>query len=144
MFATEPQTAGLITESGGLEVHHCIHTHQCAALFPVLVKLRGTDEVSADMQEMREESQQMMREKKVTIPELFRSPMYRQALLVAIMLHLSQQLSGINAVRTKTQTLQTGFCLFPLMILKQSMTAASTETINLVFIYRTLSIFNDL
>lgn len=50
------------------------------------------------MQEMREESQQMMREKKVTIPELFRSPMYRQAILVAIMLHLSQQLSGINAV----------------------------------------------
>lgn len=68
---------------------------------PVLVKLRGTDEVSADMQEMREESQQMMREKKVTIPELFRSPMYRQAILVAIMLHLSQQLSGINAVRTE-------------------------------------------
>ncbi|XP_075902022.1 solute carrier family 2, facilitated glucose transporter member 1-like isoform X2 [Nelusetta ayraudi] len=64
----------------------------------ILVKLRGTDEVSADMQEMREESQQMMREKKVTIPELFRSPMYRQAILVAIMLHLSQQLSGINAV----------------------------------------------
>lgn len=71
------------------KLNHCL---------PVLVKLRGTDEVSADMQEMREESQQMMREKKVTIPELFRSPMYRQAILVAIMLHLSQQLSGINAV----------------------------------------------
>ncbi|PWA28616.1 hypothetical protein CCH79_00020097, partial [Gambusia affinis] len=64
----------------------------------VLMKLRGTDEVSEDIQEMREESQKMMREKKVTIPELFRSPIYRQPILVAVMLQLSQQLSGINAV----------------------------------------------
>ncbi|XP_070766900.1 solute carrier family 2, facilitated glucose transporter member 1a [Enoplosus armatus] len=64
----------------------------------ILMKLRGTDEVSEDMQEMKEESQQMMREKKVTILELFRSPNYRQPIFVAIMLHLSQQLSGINAV----------------------------------------------
>lgn len=62
------------------------------------MKLRGTDEVSEDIQEMREESQKMMREKKVTIPELFRSPIYRQPILVAVMLQLSQQLSGINAV----------------------------------------------
>uniref|UniRef100_A0A673JDY0 Solute carrier family 2, facilitated glucose transporter member 1-like n=1 Tax=Sinocyclocheilus rhinocerous TaxID=307959 RepID=A0A673JDY0_9TELE len=41
---------------------------------------------------------QMMREKKVTIPELFRSPLYRQPIAIAIMLQLSQQLSGINAV----------------------------------------------
>lgn len=59
--------------------------------------------MSEDMQEMRDESQQMMREKKVTIPELFRSPVYRQPILVAIMLQLSQQLSGINAVSHMTQ-----------------------------------------
>ncbi|XP_026853932.1 solute carrier family 2, facilitated glucose transporter member 1a isoform X1 [Electrophorus electricus] len=64
----------------------------------VLKKLRGTDDVSADIQEMKEESRQMMREKKVTILELFRSPLYRQPLLIAVMLQLSQQLSGINAV----------------------------------------------
>lgn len=64
----------------------------------VLKKLRGTTDVSADMQEMKEESRQMMREKKVTILELFRSPLYRQPIVVAIMLQLSQQLSGINAV----------------------------------------------
>uniref|UniRef100_UPI003AB03FC7 solute carrier family 2, facilitated glucose transporter member 1-like isoform X1 n=2 Tax=Centroberyx gerrardi TaxID=166262 RepID=UPI003AB03FC7 len=64
----------------------------------VLTKLRGTEEVSAAMQEMKEESQQMMREKKVTIPELFRSPLYREPIFIAIMLQLSQQLSGINAV----------------------------------------------
>uniref|UniRef100_A0A3P9JGN8 Solute carrier family 2 member 1a n=1 Tax=Oryzias latipes TaxID=8090 RepID=A0A3P9JGN8_ORYLA len=64
----------------------------------VLMKLRGTDEVSEDIREMREESQKMMREKKVTMAELFRSPVYRQPMIVAIMLQLSQQLSGINAV----------------------------------------------
>ncbi|KAF7667950.1 hypothetical protein LDENG_00039880 [Lucifuga dentata] len=64
----------------------------------VLKKLRGTTDVSADMLEMKEESRQMMREKKVTIIELFRSPLYRQPLIIAIVLQLSQQLSGINAV----------------------------------------------
>uniref|UniRef100_A0A4W3HL24 Solute carrier family 2 member 1 n=1 Tax=Callorhinchus milii TaxID=7868 RepID=A0A4W3HL24_CALMI len=64
----------------------------------VLKKLRGTTDVSSDLQEMKEESRQMMREKKVTIPELFRSPLYRQPLLIAVVLQLSQQLSGINAV----------------------------------------------
>ena len=49
----------------------------------------------------------MMREKKVTIPELFRSPLYRQPILIAIMLQLSQQLSGINAVRHTHTHLQT-------------------------------------
>lgn len=74
------------------------HTDIDATYFPVLVKLRGTDDVNEDIQEMREESLKMMSEKKVTIPELFRSPMYRQPIFVAIMLQLSQQLSGINAV----------------------------------------------
>ncbi|MEQ2215283.1 Solute carrier 2, facilitated glucose transporter member 1 [Xenoophorus captivus] len=62
------------------------------------MKLRGTEEVNNDIQDMREESQKMMREKKVTIAELFRSPIYRQPIFIAIMLQLSQQLSGINAV----------------------------------------------
>lgn len=50
------------------------------------------------MQEMKEESVKMNMEKRVTIPELFRTAVYRQPLLIAIMLQLSQQLSGINAV----------------------------------------------
>ncbi|XP_008407267.1 solute carrier family 2, facilitated glucose transporter member 1 [Poecilia reticulata] len=64
----------------------------------ILKKLRGATDVSSDMQEMKEESRQMMREKKVTILELFRSPLYRQPIIIAITLQLSQQLSGINAV----------------------------------------------
>ncbi|XP_037650020.1 solute carrier family 2, facilitated glucose transporter member 3a isoform X1 [Sebastes umbrosus] len=63
-----------------------------------LVRLRGSEDVSKDLQEMKEESVKMAMEKKVTILELFRSPAYRQPLLIAIMLQLSQQLSGINAV----------------------------------------------
>uniref|UniRef100_A0A4W6FQJ3 Solute carrier family 2 member 3a n=1 Tax=Lates calcarifer TaxID=8187 RepID=A0A4W6FQJ3_LATCA len=63
-----------------------------------LVRLRGTEDVSKDLQEMKEESAKMAMEKKVTIPELFRSAAYRQPLLIAVMLQLSQQLSGINAV----------------------------------------------
>ncbi|XP_026545475.1 solute carrier family 2, facilitated glucose transporter member 3-like isoform X1 [Notechis scutatus] len=64
----------------------------------VLQSLRGIQDVSSDIKEMKEESAKMSQEKKVTIPELFRSPSYRQAILIAIALQLSQQLSGINAV----------------------------------------------
>ena len=64
----------------------------------MLKKLRGTADVTRDLQEMKEESRQMMREKKVTILELFRSAAYRQPILIAVVLQLSQQLSGINAV----------------------------------------------
>lgn len=68
----------------------------------MLKKLRGTSDVGADMQEMKEESRQMMREKNVTILELFRSHLYRQPLLIAVILQLSQQLSGINAVSVQS------------------------------------------
>ncbi|XP_029308175.1 solute carrier family 2, facilitated glucose transporter member 3 isoform X1 [Cottoperca gobio] len=64
----------------------------------VLVSLRGCEDVSDDIQEMKEEGMKMAMEKKVTIPELFRSRNYRQPIIIAIILQLSQQLSGINAV----------------------------------------------
>lgn len=64
----------------------------------VLQKLRGTQDVAQDIQEMKEESTKMSQERKATVPELFRSPNYRQAIIIAIVLQLSQQLSGINAV----------------------------------------------
>ncbi|KAA8586296.1 hypothetical protein FQN60_007865 [Etheostoma spectabile] len=73
-------------------------THCACVLLTVLVRLRGSEDVSKDMQEMKEESAKMAMEKKVTIPELFRVAAYRQPLLIAVMLQLSQQLSGINAL----------------------------------------------
>jgi hypothetical protein len=54
--------------------------------------------VTEDIQEMKEESIRMSQEKQVTVLELFRSPSYQQPILISIVLQLSQQLSGINAV----------------------------------------------
>lgn len=48
--------------------------------------------------EMKEEKRKMDMERKVSILELFRSPLYRQPIIISILLQLSQQLSGINAV----------------------------------------------
>ena len=86
------------------------------------MRLRGTEDVSQDLQEMKEESAKMALEKKVTIPELFRSAAYRQPLLIAIMLQLSQQLSGINAVSstyaegcTQLLTLKDNWFVFSLL-----------------------------
>lgn len=62
------------------------------------MRLRGSEDISDDIQEMKEEGIRMAKEKKVTITELFRSANYRQPLFIAIVLQLSQQLSGINAV----------------------------------------------
>ncbi|XP_077576755.1 solute carrier family 2, facilitated glucose transporter member 1 [Stigmatopora nigra] len=63
-----------------------------------LVRLRGSEDVSDDIDEMKEEGMKMSMEKKVTILELFRARNYRQPIVIAIVLQLSQQLSGINAV----------------------------------------------
>ncbi|TNM93834.1 hypothetical protein fugu_002010 [Takifugu bimaculatus] len=48
--------------------------------------------------EMKEEKRKMEMERKVSILELFRSPVYRQPIIISILLQLSQQLSGINAI----------------------------------------------
>nr|XP_020655472.1 solute carrier family 2, facilitated glucose transporter member 4 isoform X2 [Pogona vitticeps] len=63
-----------------------------------LKRLTGLVDVSAALTEMKEEKRRMDLERKVSILELFRSRLYRQPLLIAVVLQLSQQLSGINAV----------------------------------------------
>ncbi|XP_053306319.1 solute carrier family 2, facilitated glucose transporter member 3-like [Spea bombifrons] len=64
----------------------------------ILQKVRGEQDVSGDIKEMKEESEQMSKEKPVSFVELFRSRQYRQPIIIAIVLQLSQQFSGINAV----------------------------------------------
>nr|XP_058147809.1 solute carrier family 2, facilitated glucose transporter member 3-like [Dasypus novemcinctus] len=64
----------------------------------VLQRLWGVQDVSQDIHEMKEESARMAQEKKVNVLELFRAPNYRQPIIISIVLQLSQQLSGINAV----------------------------------------------
>uniref|UniRef100_A0A3Q0SHP1 Solute carrier family 2, facilitated glucose transporter member 4 n=1 Tax=Amphilophus citrinellus TaxID=61819 RepID=A0A3Q0SHP1_AMPCI len=63
-----------------------------------LRRLTGRQEVGDMLTEMKEEKRRMDMERKVSIPELFRSSLYRQPIIVAILLQLSQQLSGINAI----------------------------------------------
>ncbi|KAJ3585380.1 hypothetical protein NHX12_014101 [Muraenolepis orangiensis] len=63
-----------------------------------LRRLTGRQDVGDLLAEMKEEKRRMDMERKVSIPELFRSPAYRQPMVIAIMLQLSQQLSGINAI----------------------------------------------
>ncbi|KAL4688763.1 hypothetical protein H8959_005015 [Pygathrix nigripes] len=64
----------------------------------ILQRLWGTQDVSQDIQEMKDESARMSQEKQVTVLELFRVSSYRQPIIISIVLQLSQQLSGINAV----------------------------------------------
>ncbi|KAK1168628.1 solute carrier family 2, facilitated glucose transporter member 2-like isoform X1 [Acipenser oxyrinchus oxyrinchus] len=47
---------------------------------------------------MQKEKEEAMKEVKVSLLQLIRSPLYRQPLVVSLMLHLSQQFSGINAI----------------------------------------------
>uniref|UniRef100_A0A3B5AM79 Solute carrier family 2, facilitated glucose transporter member 4 n=1 Tax=Stegastes partitus TaxID=144197 RepID=A0A3B5AM79_9TELE len=64
-----------------------------------LRRLTGRQEVGDMLAEMKEEKRRMDMERKVSIPELFRSSLYRQPIVISILLQLSQQLSGVNAVK---------------------------------------------
>ncbi|MGH0180271.1 UNVERIFIED_CONTAM: hypothetical protein FKN15_003729, partial [Acipenser sinensis] len=74
-----------------------------------LKRLTGRQDVSEFLLEMKEEKRRMEMERKVSIAELFRSPAYRQPIIIAMVLQLSQQLSGVNALflveRTGRRTL---------------------------------------
>ncbi|XP_031677378.1 solute carrier family 2, facilitated glucose transporter member 2-like isoform X1 [Oncorhynchus kisutch] len=63
-----------------------------------LHRLKGEYDPSADLEEMRREKEELEKEAQVSIAVLVRSSLYRQQLFVALMMHFSQQLSGINAV----------------------------------------------
>jgi len=63
-----------------------------------LKKLRNSHDIEDDIMEMRAEEQAQMAEAKITLFELVTSPTLKLPLLIAIIMQLSQQLSGINAV----------------------------------------------
>ena len=68
-------------------------TFPCTAL----TWLRGTGEVHDEMEEMRTEAEQMKLVPKVTLREMATNPVLKQPLVIAMVVMLSQQLSGINA-----------------------------------------------
>lgn len=61
-------------------------------------RLRGGADVTKDIAEMRKEREEASSEQKVSIIQLFTNSSYRQPILVALMLHMAQQFSGINGV----------------------------------------------
>uniref|UniRef100_A0A8B9H402 Solute carrier family 2, facilitated glucose transporter member 5 n=1 Tax=Astyanax mexicanus TaxID=7994 RepID=A0A8B9H402_ASTMX len=91
-----------ITASCPGQFHFCLVSPQDIFLSweceTVLVLLRGQEDVEDDIREMKEEADKLNQEQKVSIPELFRNPIYRQPIIIAIVMNVSQQFSGINAV----------------------------------------------
>ncbi|XP_055087340.1 solute carrier family 2, facilitated glucose transporter member 2 [Periophthalmus magnuspinnatus] len=63
-----------------------------------LYRLKGPYDATTDLEEMRREKEEADKEPRVSIWSLIRSPVYRDQLFVALMMHISQQLSGINAI----------------------------------------------
>lgn len=67
-------------------------------------RLRGTEDITKDINEMRKEKEEASTEQKVSVIQLFTDPNYRQPIVVALMLHLAQQFSGINGVSVRVPT----------------------------------------
>uniref|UniRef100_A0A671YY43 Solute carrier family 2, facilitated glucose transporter member 5 n=1 Tax=Sparus aurata TaxID=8175 RepID=A0A671YY43_SPAAU len=63
-----------------------------------LLRLKGAYDPTPDLEEMKSEKEKADREPRVSILSLIRSSVYRQQLVVALMMHFSQQFSGINAI----------------------------------------------
>lgn len=60
--------------------------------------LRGTEDVNQDLLEMKAESNAGNKEDSLSIIDLFRTSSLRMPLLISVVMQLSQQLSGINAI----------------------------------------------
>lgn len=61
-------------------------------------RLRGSNQVEEDIDEMRAEERAQQDESTITMMELICSPTLRAPLVIGVVMQLSQQLSGINAV----------------------------------------------
>lgn len=59
--------------------------------------------MSDALAELKDEKRKLERERPLSLLQLLGSRTHRQPLIIAVVLQLSQQLSGINAVRMETQ-----------------------------------------
>jgi len=70
--------------------------------FPIFLlalrRLRATNQIEEDIEEMRAEERAQQSEATISMMELVCSPTLRQPLIISVVMQLSQQLSGINAV----------------------------------------------
>lgn len=67
-------------------------------VYIALRRLRASSQVEEDIEEMRAEERAQQAESSISIMELICSPTLRAPLIIGIVMQLSQQLSGINAV----------------------------------------------
>ena len=67
-------------------------------VYIALRRLRASNQVEEDIEEMRAEERAQSAESSISIMELICSPTLRAPLIIGIVMQLSQQLSGINAV----------------------------------------------
>jgi len=63
-----------------------------------LKKLRNTDDIDEELDDIKAEANASSNETSLSIWQLLRTPNLRLALFVTVCMHLSQQLSGINAI----------------------------------------------
>lgn len=75
-----------------------IDCHKEDAARNVLTRLRGTDDVSGEMDEMRSEAESASKTKALTLMQLIGERSVRWQLITIIAMMIAQQLSGINAV----------------------------------------------
>lgn len=68
--------------------------------FKALMKLRGTDNVRNEMEELRQEAEQSKNNENVTIMDVLRlrKPEWKRPLFISIGIHIGQQFTGVNAV----------------------------------------------
>ncbi|XP_072949957.1 glucose transporter type 1-like isoform X2 [Epargyreus clarus] len=71
----------------------------------VLVHIRGTGEVDDEINDMHAEDRAEKQEQKFTIGDLFKIQALRSPLIIGVVMHLSQQLGGINAVLYYSSTI---------------------------------------
>lgn len=65
---------------------------------PALRKLRASTQIEVDIEEMRVEQIAQQSESTISMSELLCSSTLRKPLVIGVVMQLSQQLSGINAV----------------------------------------------
>lgn len=74
-----------------------------------LRRLRASNQVEEDIEEMRAEERAQQAESTISMTELICSPTLRAPLVIGVVMQLSQQLSGINAVSSHFVALRLTF-----------------------------------
>lgn len=77
-----------------------------------LRRLRASNQVEEDIEEMRAEERAQQAESRISMTELICSPTLRAPLIIGVVMQLSQQLSGINAVSSAVHKFRVHYPLY--------------------------------